>query len=91
MPQVTLTAVFIQLKVVPIIAIATVTAMVIIRPNPIPPNMLLPISLVRSPIGAPDAAAAAIPLTVEPEAVPVNLSLIIKPAAKYSNRYANSP
>ena len=91
MPQVTRTAVFMQLKVVPIIAMATVTAMVIIRPNPIPPSILSPISFVRSPIGAPDAAAAAIPLTVAPETVPTSLSLIINPAAKYSNRYANRP
>ena len=57
MPQVTRMAVFIQLKVVPIIAIATVTAIVIIKPNPIPPSILSPISLVRSPMGALDAAA----------------------------------
>ena len=38
MPAVILIAVFMQLSVVPMIAMATVMAMVIIRPKPIPPS-----------------------------------------------------
>src|SRR5436853_4585294 len=101
MPQVTRTAVFIQLKVVPTTAIATVTAIDIMNPNPIPGRTWSPKSLAISPIGALEAAAAARPATVLVVAaavavaavvtVAVNFSLTIYPAAKYSIKYAMSP
>ena len=55
MPLLMRTAVFMQLSVVPMMAMATVIAMVIIKPKPKPGTRLLPISLVKSPIGALDA------------------------------------
>ena len=90
MPLLMRTAVFMQLRVVPMIAMATVSAMVIITPKPNPGIRLLPISLLKSPIGALDADAAAMAVTVAAVApvpvVPVSLSPIILPAAKYSSK-----
>ena len=64
MPAVMRMAVFMALKVVPMMAMATVTAMVIMRPKPMPGIRLFPMSCTRSPMGALDAAAAAIPVVV---------------------------
>ena len=64
MPAVMRMAVFMALKVVPTMAMATVTAMVIMRPKPIPGIRLFPRSCARSPMGALDAAAAARPVVV---------------------------
>src|ERR1043166_1915533 len=58
------TAVLKQLSVVPKTAHATVIAIVIMRPKPMPPSSALPSRIAMSPIGAPDAAAASIPITV---------------------------
>ena len=44
-----------------------------------------------SPMGALEAAAAAMPVTAAPPAVPASFSLTMYPAAKYSSRYANNP
>jgi hypothetical protein len=64
--------------------------MEIIKPKPIPPSTLFPRRMAISPIGALDAPAAAIPVTVDVVVplvtVPTNFSLTIKLAAKYSKR-----
>jgi hypothetical protein len=86
MPLVTRMAVFMQLKVVPMMAIATVTAIVTIRPKPSPWNTLSPISLAKSPMGAEEAAAAANPVTAVAPVPEVSLSLTMRPVAKYSNK-----
>ena len=65
-------------SVVPRIASATVTAIVIIKPKPKPPSRLLPSCTAMSPIGALEAAAASSPVRTFPSApVPVSLSPIM--------------
>ena len=64
MPAVMRIAVFMAERVVPMMAMATVTAMVIMRPKPMPGMMLFPRTCTRSPMGALDAAAAARPVVV---------------------------
>ncbi len=71
MPQLMRMAVFMQLRVVPTMAMATVIAMVIISPKPKPGMSALPSSFVMSPSGALEAAAAAIPVTPRPPSRPV--------------------
>ena len=78
---------FIAASVVPSTANATVKAMRIIRANPFPPSIVSPIRRTRSPIGALEAAAAAIPVTRVPSAaVPTSFSEMAKLAAKYWSR-----
>ena len=75
MAYVTRTAVLRQDSVVPSTASATVTAIVIMSPKPIPPSRLLPTRMAMSPMGALDAAAAAMPVTAAPLAsVPTSFS-----------------
>ena len=84
---VTRTAVLRQDSVVPSTARATVIAIEIIRPKPMPPRTLFPTSTAMSPIGALEAAAAAMPVTAAPVAsVPASFSDTMKFAAKYSIR-----
>ena len=69
-------------------ATRTVAARIRASAVPVPPSIVSPISLTRSPIGAPEAAVAAYPLTVlvAPEAlvtVAVSASLTAKLAATY--------
>ena len=66
--KLTRTAVFIAASVVPRTASATVNAMTIMNTKPLPPNIASPMSLVRSPMGAPDAAAASMPVSLLPSA-----------------------
>jgi len=65
-----------QLSVVPRIASPTVTAIEIMSPKPMPPRTLLPTRIAMSPIGALEAAAAAMPVTAAWFAsVPASFSL----------------
>ena len=60
------TAVLMAARVVPRTASPTVKAITIINAKPFPPRREFPIIIVISPIGAPDAAAASIPVRIEP-------------------------
>ena len=58
------TPVFTAARVVPRMAIATVNAITSMKAKPLPPRKVLPSMTARSPIGAPEAAAAVMPLSV---------------------------
>ena len=68
MAKLTRTAVLMAARVVPSTARPTVTAITSMRAKPLPPSMASPMSRTMSPMGALEAAAAAMPVVLVPSA-----------------------